>query len=153
VFEGGSQGAARVGETSAALEEASAAVPEEYFFPYQSSLLLIGSGQRLGAAFTEQGIEAGERGLRIYPNSLELRTGLANGYLQLNRPEAAQAQLEDVWDADSRYLPSGLAYVRSLLDQGDVDGAKRALLVLKERFPEEPSIAELENAIATDSEG
>jgi hypothetical protein len=153
VFGDSGQGPALVDATADTLESESRRIPEEYLFPYQSSLLLIGSGQRLGVEYTRRGIEAGERGLKIYPNSLELGTGLANGYLQLDRPEEAKAQLEGIWDADPNYLPAGLAYTEALAALGERAEAAQTLETLKARFPDNPSVSELEDRIATQSEG
>ncbi len=135
-----------------ALASASRAAPHEYLIPYRSALLLIASGQQLDVLYTQRGIEAGLKGLAVYPNSLELRTGVASGYLQLGKPEEAELMLHDVWAADPLYLPSGLTYVEALQSQAKTDEARASLTLLRERFPEDPSLARLEEQLVSDQQ-
>ena len=139
-----------VAQTERALTAAAQREPHEYLFPYRSALLLIGSGRKLGADYTEPGIEAGLRGLEIYPNSLELRTGVASGYLALDEPSKAEALLESVWDADPAYLAAGLTYAEALAIQGKDAKARATVSVLRERFPEDQAVLALERSISTD---
>jgi len=132
------------------LQEASRAEPHEYLRPYRLALLLIGAGQKLGAEYTRPGVEAGLRGLEIYPNSLELRTGVASGYLALGEPDKADALLADVWNADPTYLPAGLAYVESLTAAAKLDSARAAASALLERFPQDQAVLDLQSKIPSE---
>ncbi|MBE0417476.1 MAG: tetratricopeptide repeat protein [Coriobacteriia bacterium] len=143
VFTGEPDGPSRVKTAEDVLAGAASAEPYEYLHPYHSALLLIGSGQELAAEYTVRGIEAGLRGLDLYPNSLELRTGIASGYLQLGDPQQAERVLQDIWAADPAYPQSGLTYAEALLAHGRRDEALVVLSVLQERFPDNPTVADL----------
>lgn len=117
--------------------------PHEYLHPYRSALLLIGAGQKLGAPFTLRGIQAGKRGLSLYPNSIELRTGVASGLLSVGRFIEARTLLDGYWDRDPQYLSAGLTYGRALADVGSTREARRVASVLKRRFPDDASVNEL----------
>jgi predicted Zn-dependent protease len=148
VFTGKSDAAATLASAEKSLEQAAAREPYEYLHPYRSAILLIGAGQKLGVEYTKRGIDAGLRGLRIYPNSLELRTGVASGYLQLSQPEKAEALLKDFWEADPNYSAIGVAYVRALIAQGKLDEAQSALTIMEIRFPQEQAIADLQSQVS-----
>jgi len=147
VFKNKPDAAKSVAAAESALEQAARSEPKEYLFPYRSAVLLIGAGQRLGDAYTAKGVEAGLRGLRLYPNSLELRTGVASGYLQLGEPRKAEDLLKETWDADPNYPQSGVVYARALIDQKKMNDARTVLSVLGARFPDEPSILDLQKQI------
>jgi len=117
--------------------------PRDFMHHYRLALLLLGSGQRLGAEYTKMGVVAGQRGLTLYPNSIELRTGVASGHLALDEPADALALVQDVWDKDPTYLPAGLAYVEAVASQGDLDAALRAGSTLEARFPDSPELEAL----------
>lgn len=143
VFTGKPDAEKAVTAAEAELRRAAQLEPAEYLYPYRTALLLIGSGQRLGDEYTARGVEAGLRGLRIYPNSLELRTGVASGYVQLNKAKEAEGLLKGVWDADPNYARSGITYAQALLGQKKVNDARTVLSVLGERFPDDPAVSEL----------
>jgi hypothetical protein len=121
--------------------------PDEYLHSYREALVLIGAGQRLGDQYTRRGIDAGLRALTVYPNSIEMRTGLGSGYLQVKEPTRAEELLRDVWDVDPRYLSSGRVYVEALIAQEKYDTARESLDTLQERFGGDPSLALLETAL------
>lgn len=118
--------------------------PAEYRHYYRTTVLLIGAGQLLRDEYVTRGIDMGLDGLTLYPNSLELRTGLATGFLQLDQPGRAETMLRDVWSADPNYMASGTAYVECLIAQGKTDDARNALGVLQQRFPDAEAVRELE---------
>ncbi len=148
VFTGQSDGPATVAAAAGTLAQAERSEPHEYLHPYRIALLLIGSGQRLGRDYSRLGIRAGLRGLRIYPNSIELRTGVASGYMQLDQPAKAEALLRDVWSADPRYLHSGITYAESLAAQKKNKAARAALSLLQDRFPGDPVLVEVQQRIS-----
>jgi predicted Zn-dependent protease len=148
VFTGKSDATDTVATAEKSLEQAAAREPYEYLHPYRSAILLIGAGQKLGAEYTRRGIDAGLRGLRIYPNSLELRTGVASGYLQLSQPEKAEALLKDFWEADPNYSAIGVTYIRALIAQRKLDTAQAVLTIMKIRFPQEQAIADLQSQVS-----
>lgn len=125
-----------------------AAEPQEYIHYYRRSILLIGAGPVLGADYTSRGTKVALDALSIYPNGLELRTGLATGLLQLDDADAAQAVLDDVWDASPTYPEAGRVYVRALLAQGLKPRAIAALDVLDTRFPGDEALATLRQQAA-----
>lgn len=132
------------------LAAAAAAEPHDYRHRYRVALLLIGSGQVLGADYTERGIEAGLEAMTLYPMSVELRTGVASGFLQLNEPGKAEVLLSDLWDADPNYLAGGLTYAEALLAQEEVEAARSVVETLNQRFPDSSAVAELQQRIQTD---
>jgi hypothetical protein len=143
VFGGETNAGATVEDVESQLVTASRREPFEYLHLYRQALLLVASGERLGDELTVRGIRAGLSGLDIYPNSLELRTGMATGYLQLGRAPEAEAILQDIWSADPNYPQSGIVYVQSLLEQDKTDQARAAVLVLFERFPDDAAVGVL----------
>lgn len=127
------------------------AEPREFLHFYRSTVLLIGAGQHLGDRYVETGIEVGLGGLELYPNSLELRTGLAAGFMQLETPARAEAVLKDVWDADPAYLPAGTTYAEALVALGRSAEAEDVLALLRERFPDSEALPDLdETPVTTD---
>lgn len=133
-----------------ALTRERAEEPWEYRHHQDAAVLLIGVGQVLGDDYTNRGVEAGLAGLEIYPNSLELRTGLASAFLALDKPARAQALLEDLWDADPNYAAAGVMYCRSLMAQNEGARAREVYEVLAKRFKDEPSVAELAKQLASE---
>gem|GEM_PF-4753883 len=132
------------------LAHAADAEPHEYLHPYRSALVLIGSGPRLGDEFTRRGIDSGLRGLELYPNSVELRTGVASGYLALGETESAEAILRDYWNADAEYLQAGITYAQALIALDEVDEAREVLSELRTRFADDVSVRELEQELYAD---
>jgi hypothetical protein len=149
VFTDKADAAQTVRRAEKVLAQAAAANPHEYTVLYRAALLLIGSGQKLGDAYTKPGIAAGLQALKLYPNSLELITGVASGYLQLDEPQTAEELLRGLWDADPNYVQSGVMYVKALAAQGKIEAAREALGLLKNRFPEDDALIDLESQIST----
>ena len=147
VFTNQTDAAAVVKTAEDALARARRTEPHEYMYPYRSAVLLIGSGQQLGDTYTQPGIDAGLAGLKIYPYSLELRTGIATGYLQLAEPAKAKAILADVWDADPAYIQSGIVYVGALVALGENAEARSAVNVLRARFPGDSRVSNLAETV------
>lgn len=136
-----------VENAAATLDMARQAEPQEYLHPYRSAVLLIGVGQVLGGDYTARGIDAGLAALAIYPDSLELRTGLASGYLQLGDAARAEELLDGLWDADPDYASAGTTYAMALMAQGRTAEARSVLATLAERFPDDASVRELSASI------
>jgi hypothetical protein len=147
VFSNSPGAAALVDSVDKVLAGAARSEPYEYLYPYRRALLLIGSGQQLGKAYTTRGIEAGLEGLRIYPNSLELRTGVATAYLQNSEPQKAADLLAGLWDADAAYPNAGLTYAQALVQLKKYAEARNVLAVLKDRFPDNTAVADLAKQI------
>jgi len=149
-FGGAPDAAEAIDAAEQALARATAREPYEYLHHYRMALLLIAAGQKLGNQYTERGIEAGLRGLELYPSSVELRTGIASGYLQLNQPSKAEALVRDVWMLDPNYARAGITYVQALDALGKDAEAASVLSELKQRFPDDPAVDELQTGLTTD---
>lgn len=150
VFEGRADANARIARAEELLANEQQREPREYLHFYQDAVLLIGAGQHLTADYTGRGIEAGLEGLTLYPNSVELRTGLAAGFMQLDQPARAETMLSDWWDADPQYLAAGVTYVQALVAQDKLPAARDALDALLERFPGNETLTSLEAEVSAE---
>ena len=148
VFTQKADGAEKVAEAQRALERAIAREPDDYALRYRLALLLLGAGQKLGEAYTNPGIEAGLAALKLYPNSVEMRTGLSSGYLAIGQPNKATELLAGIWDADPDYIQAGITYADALAEAGNRTAAAAVAAALGERFPEDESVQALQERVS-----
>ena len=109
--------------------------------------ILTQLGSIEGTSTFEAARDAADAASRVYP--LSPVSAYLKALAQVNLGDAAGAleTLEPVWDVDPRYSEAGVLYAQLLAEQGRTARAADALAELKTRFPANPQVQSLSQAL------
>ncbi len=121
--------------------------PWNLFARINQAGFLVDAGAYLGPEMTTRGLEAARSALRLNPGNPLASNTAATALAMLGDFEGAIAVLEPLWDADPYNPENGLLYARCLDAGGQTEKARAAIAKLKERFPSDARIADVERTL------
>jgi len=130
-----------VGELSAA----GARQPHELYYPSVSAQVLTQASEKLGdTSYAKSAIQAADTALAIMPAHIPTRVNKALALSDLKRYGDMAETLKGYWQNELSSAYPGILYAQALALSGNPQQAREVFDQLKKRFPDDPSIAQVQ---------